>query len=245
MNEKVKAPEVFIPLAKGFFPDELSAWISNTKFDFLFYPETGFDDLQKFFVQTVLDFDFSIPFFQLDQQHGDEIIDITEDLVAGDKRLFEADAVITRLKEIPVMVRTADCNPIFIYSPENEVIGLVHAGWRGTDQKILVKTLKKIQQTYGGSYENMKIYIGPSIRKCCYEVKEDMMDRFEKFISKRKNRLYLDLIECNGEQAVDLGLKADHILIDHRCTSCCEKEFFSHRRIQGYSGRMLSVLVKR
>ena len=87
----------------------------------------------------------------------------------------EIDAQITNIKNIPLIVYTADCVPILLADPISRVIGTVHAGWRGTVDGIAAKTVAKMQSEYGCLPENIHAIIGPSIGPENYEVDESVI----------------------------------------------------------------------
>ena len=104
----------------------------------------------------------------MNQIHGDKIVIIDKDTDLT--KIPQCDAMITKEKEIPLMVMVADCIPILIYDPIKKVIAVVHAGRTGVFLKILTKTLQMMQRSFKSSAEDLLIVLGPSIRNCCYEV---------------------------------------------------------------------------
>ena len=90
----------------------------------------------------------------------------------------DADAFITDEKNLPIAIRTADCVPVFIFDPIRRVIGLAHAGWRGTYKEIASKTVQRMQEKYASQPSDLKVVLGPCIRECCYKVNEEFRDYF-------------------------------------------------------------------
>ena len=86
----------------------------------------------------------------------------------------EGDAIITNVKNVIIGVFTADCVPVILVDEENKVIAAIHSGWRGTFESITLKTIKKMKEEFNTNEINIKAYIGPHIRKCCYEVSEEL-----------------------------------------------------------------------
>ena len=82
-----------------------------------------------------------------------------------------------QLSNLLLQINTADCIPIFMYDPLCEIMGIVHSGWRGTNKEIILNALN-IFFKKGSKAKNIKIVLGPSIRKCCFEVKEDVSSLF-------------------------------------------------------------------
>ncbi|MCR5632741.1 MAG: peptidoglycan editing factor PgeF [Eubacterium sp.] len=113
------------------------------------------------------------------QVHKSNILVVEEkdagDGISRDLSHFEIDAQITNVKNIPLIVYTADCVPILLADPVSRVIGTVHAGWRGTVDAIAAKTVEKMGEVYGCLPENIHAIIGPSIGPENYEVDETVI----------------------------------------------------------------------
>jgi polyphenol oxidase len=163
------------------------------------------------------------------QVAGDTVLRVSGAGLAG-----EADALITAEPNLCLSVAIADCVPVALIG-EHEV-AMVHSGWRGTLAGVSGKAAREIQ----GSA--IRAYIGPSIRRCCYEVSQDLADEFaarfgEVVVSGR----YLSLqeairtdLEETGVEVHDLGL----------CTGCRPDLFYSHRMQKPLTGRNLASIVK-
>ena len=93
-------------------------------------------------------------------------------------RYENTDGLITHIdNNIYLVIQTADCVPIFMLDDINGIIGLIHSGWKGTCKSIIVSALS-IFSNYGSSMNNIKIFLGPSIKSCCYEIKDDVAKYF-------------------------------------------------------------------
>ena len=108
------------------------------------------------------------------QVHEDKISFVTQGGQVG-----ESDAMITDKPGIGLAVSVADCVPVLLYDPMENIISAVHSGWRGTEKKILLKILNELKK-YGCKTENLVVYIGPSISKNVYEVGKEVAELFEK-----------------------------------------------------------------
>lgn len=189
-----------------------------------------------------------------DQVHGDRIHIVTEaDRGKGilkDSDIRETDALITNRKNVALLTLYADCVPLYLLDPVNKVIGLAHAGWRGTVKKIAVKTLTKMGENFGTKPENCLAAIGPSIGACCYEVDRTVADRFnenftnpDKFVFyKDINKYSLNLWETNKSSLEEIGVLERNITISNLCTKCNNHILFSYRADRGITGRMVAVL---
>lgn len=153
------------------------------------------------------------------------------------------DAFITDKKNLPLAVFTADCLSVFLYDPITPAIGLVHAGWRSSKEKLAQKTIKQMQAKFNTKPSSLYVGFGPSIRNCCCEVAENFNDFFPQEVSLRQGRYYLDLAKVNKRQAQEAGVKETNIKDCRICTVCSNDDFFSFRREGERCGRMLSVIM--
>jgi len=163
------------------------------------------------------------------QVAGDTVLHVTEAGLAG-----EADALITAEPDLCLSVAIADCVPVALVG-ERE-IAMVHSGWRGTLAGVSGKAARELQ----GSA--IRAYIGPSIRRCCYEVSRDLANEFasqfgEDVVSGRylslQDAIRADLEEA-GVEVHDLGL----------CSGCRPDLFYSHRMQKPLTGRNLASIVR-
>ena len=175
------------------------------------------------------------------QIHGDDILTASGG-VGTSNGCPDADAYITHEKNLPIAIRTADCVPVFIYDPLHQVIGLAHAGWRGTYKAIAVKTVQKMQEKYASQISDLKIVIGPSIRECCYQVGEEFRHYFPSHVKDRGGYLYADVTGVNRDQLLQAGVPQENIFDSGLCT-CCNKNYFSLRRDGKKAGRMISLMM--
>lgn len=170
---------------------------------------------------------------------------------------FSCDGYVTKEKDLPIGVKTADCVPILMEArnDDGEVIAVaaVHAGWRGTADKIAQEGIKKLCEV-GAKNENIYVAIGPCIDECCYEVGNDFAEQIEiklgqnyknKFVVQKENgKLFANLKGMNFEILTSCGVLKKNIDIASYCTCCNSKLFYSHRRQKGIRGAHLSVIVK-
>ena len=175
------------------------------------------------------------------QVHGGDVV-IADESFLTNGVLKEADALVTDRKNVPVAVRTADCLPIFMFDPAHLAIGIVHAGWKSTQQEILRETYETMNAKYQTDYEDLLVAFGPAIRSCCYEVDHDFSGHFPKAVVARDGKLFMDLIKANRDQLFSLGVER-HQLFDCRVCTSCDKNYFSFRRDNEKAGRMVSVMM--
>ena len=175
-----------------------------------------------------------------------------------------ADAVITNLKNEPLVILYADCVPVFILDPVTPAIALIHAGWRGTVLKIVTETVMAMQKEFNTNPSDCLAGIAPSIGKCCFEIGEDVAKQFitafeawkdlEPYLSNESTNKHTDIQNINNKSYVDLwninkrlliqsGLLDSNISVSGLCTSCRKDLFFSYRRDKKITGRMAAVLT--
>ena len=137
---------------------------------------------------------------------------------------------------------TADCVPIFIYDKIKKNISLIHSGWRGLSKGIFFNAMDILCKA-NNNIKDYKFVMGPSIKKCCYEVDKKVFSKFDKNFYEQKNdgKAMLDLQSVLLDQILSYNVFASNILIDPECTKCTHKKFFSYRREKEKSGRMLSI----
>lgn len=182
----------------------------------------------------------------LKQIHSDKIISInTEEDLKNYKAqdVHEADGWLLSLNQTGVMILTADCVPLYLWSADGKYVSLTHCGWRGVVQELPKKAAELIKTK---TKEKLQAYIGPHIRECCFEVKEDVASKFPKeAVIRRENKIFVDL-----DKAIILQLAAAGVDIKEiktgchcQCTSCNKKDFFSYRR-DGTKDALLSFVYK-
>jgi len=160
-----------------------------------------------------------------------------------DTAIDDTDALVTADKNIPLGVFTADCLCVFIYDSGNQIISLVHAGWRGTKEKIVSKTLRLMAKEFNSKPSDIIISFGPSIKDCCYEVGADFREKFPGDVKERGKRFYLDLAGANKKQLADCGIPERNVFDPGICTCCKTEDFFSFRREGPLAGRQMSVMM--
>ena len=164
--------------------------------------------------------------------------------------LKETDALITNVKNVPLMLFFADCTPVLFFDPEHHAIGISHAGWKGTVHKIAQKTVQAMQAAFQTDPKKCLVGIGPSIGPCCYEVGSDVQLQFRKAFPKDANTILtpfqqkwkLDLWAANRIQLEQVGIPKENIDIAHTCTACNSDVFFSYRADFGKTGRIAAML---
>lgn len=172
------------------------------------------------------------------QKHTDKVL-----VLGPDREPVIADAVITKERGVLVGIKVADCVPVLIYERKKGVMGAVHAGWRGTAEGILKKTIKTAIDRFSCEGRNFVLAIGPSIRGCCYSVDHDVIKSVRHatgegdYYRERGGKYCLDLAMANKYQAVSAGVPESNIWISGDCTYCNPDRYFSYRYARGAAGR--------
>ncbi|MFA5100743.1 MAG: peptidoglycan editing factor PgeF [Candidatus Omnitrophota bacterium] len=184
------------------------------------------------------------------QSHGDRVACVTvSDAGRGadsaESAFADTDALITDRRRVPLAIFTADCLPVFLYDAQKQVIGVVHAGWRGTQENITGKTVQAMMKQYNCQPDDIYAGFGPAIRSCCYQVGEEFTDRFKSGLVRKENGLYLDLVRINTEQLLRREVKRVNIFDSLICTACENENYFSYRRQGPSCGRGMAVLMIR
>ncbi len=176
------------------------------------------------------------------QVHGENIVRINSD--TNETSAVMADGLITNLKGISIGILTADCVPVFFWDPVRQVIGIAHAGWRGAMLGIAAKMISAFQQNFNSQPENIHIGIGPCIRQSAYEVGSEFEAMFPGFYqaSQVVGKGYLDLAGFVRQSLVNTGVRAQHIEDCGLCTFKEQDHFYSYRRENQTSERILSVI---
>lgn len=183
------------------------------------------------------------------QVHGSNIAVVDTKLAgAGAFALADTiagtDALITNVKNVPLLLFYADCVPVLLADTKSGAVGLAHAGWRGTVAQIARKTVQAMQTNFGTQAQNIIAAIAPSIGKCCYEVDDFVRDQaqgYEEFflpVSAKPGKYMLDLWGYNKRQLIEAGVLAENIATSGVCTAHNHELFCSYRAEVGKTGRM-------
>jgi polyphenol oxidase len=182
-----------------------------------------------------------------------------------------ADASLTQRSGLLLAVQTADCVPILLVDPKRRGVAAIHAGWRGTLQRILMKAIGRMQMQFGSEPGDLLAAIGPSIGPCCYEVGTEVAATFAaKFANAAEwfdelrtgdepnplqwlnmmppghqpppKKVLLDLRKANRAQLLEAGVPQANIFVSGLCTSCRRDLLFSYRKEGAQSGRLMALI---
>jgi len=189
------------------------------------------------------------------QTHGDRVLVVTtEHIGRGATKYSEAiadtDALITQMPGVPLMLFFADCVPVLIVDPVHKAVGIAHAGWKGTLDRIVHKTLLSMEKNFGTRPEDCLAGIAPSVGPCCYEVDGIVIDtlkgqfeEWQQFAQPSGDKWHLDLWGINRSELERAGVKPSNIVVSKVCTACNHHVFFSYRADHGHTGRIGAVII--
>lgn len=172
----------------------------------------------------------------------------------------DVDGLITNLPEIILCTFYADCVPLYFVDTQKKAIGLAHSGWRGTVDRMGEQVLKAMEEAFGTRPQDVVAAIGPSICQDCYEVGEEVAEKFMECFSGeaiggdfrgnafnkrgilqkgvKEGKYQLNLQEANRTILVDAGIPKGQIAVSDICTCCNSSLLFSHRASQGKRGNL-------
>ncbi len=191
-----------------------------------------------------------------EQVHGDKIAIVTAaDAGKGSfsPPISGTDGLITSESNMALMSFYADCVPLYVWDEQKRVIGVAHAGWRGTVLDIAGKMVENFLTGYQSNPENIRVVIGASICEQCFEVDETVITEFQRLFDEREMRqlvcaktdgkFLFNLKKANHLLFVRSGVPSESIYTMPQCT-VCDQEFYSYRREQGKTGRMAAIIFQ-
>jgi len=171
--------------------------------------------------------------------------------------LKNIDGLITNTKNISLTTKNADCILFLIYDPVKRVIANVHSGWKGTFKKIIEKAVVKMITHYNSDPKDIICCISPSIRKCHFEVDEDVKELYESIfeftkqskdfisvgeIKENKQKYLIDTVLINKILLLNLGLKEENIIDCNICSMCNSDKIYS-ARVEGEKYKRATAII--
>jgi len=171
-------------------------------------------------------------FVSADLVHGTHV-HVAREEEAG-SIIRECDGLVTHIPNLALSVTGADCFPIYAVDPVERVIGLAHAGWRGITSGILPELIRQMEGL-DSDVANILIGIGPGIRKCHFEIHEDIFSAFEGYgeaVIESEDKMLVDLPFIIKKQLTESGIIPSNVSDSEECTYCLKEKYFSRRREQ-------------
>lgn len=170
---------------------------------------------------------------------------VVVDLKNGGDLLTDTDGLVTKETGLYLSIAVADCFPLYFYAPNDGVVALVHAGWKGVAGGIIEKTTDLMLNNFGLIGGDFLVGIGPGIRSCHFEIKDDVFNHFSKYndsIIRRGSEVFVDLPRVILRKLTDKGVKVENIEDIEECSYCLADKYFSHRRDAVSRSRMITYI---
>lgn len=190
------------------------------------------------------------------QTHTNNVKKVTNEIGIFPQDLQNIDGLITEEKNKILSLSFADCTPIYLYDKEKNIIGNIHSGWQGTIKKIAKSAIIKMKEEFNSNPKDIICVIGPTIRKCHFEVQEDVKNEFyntfnymkdiDKIIefNKHTNSYFIDTVEINKELLKEEGILEENIIDSNICTYCNSNIIHSYRKEEKEAGRNTAIICK-
>ena len=190
------------------------------------------------------------------QTHTTNVKSLEDENGIFPKELQDIDGMITDKNNKILSLVFADCTPIFLYDKSKNIIANIHSGWQGTLNKIIIEAINKMKNDFKCNPKNIICAIGPTIRKCHFEVEEDVKNKFvenfkgickkEEFIeAKSKEKYLIDTVYLNKKMMLTCGILEGNIIDSNICTVCNSNLFHSYRAEKAKSGRSTGLICLR
>lgn len=151
------------------------------------------------------------------------------------------DALWSAQRGVALGIKVADCLPVAVLDRGNDIAANIHSGWRGAAQNIVGETLDVIERSSAFSARNADAWLGPSIRVCCFEVGEEVAERFDaRFVDRSYAKPHVDLAAYTIDVLRKRGIERIH---DSQLCTRCEGSIFHSFRRDGSGGRNLAIVA--
>lgn len=156
------------------------------------------------------------------------------------------DGLITACKNVYLAITVADCLPVIIYDYKKEIIGLLHCGWKGIENNIIEKAVKKMKDIFNSDPQDIIAGIGPGIGICHFEVKEDLLEKFASYpeaLRKEDRKNFMDLKLVAQKKLMACGIEPENVSVSPDCTYCQTDKYFSFRKDRPETLRAMMVIA--
>ena len=152
-----------------------------------------------------------------------------------------ADALVTDVPGVRLMIQTADCQAVMLFDPGRRVVANVHCGWRGSVADIIGRSVACMVDEFDCDPRRMIAAIGPSLGPCCAEFVNFETEIPSALWPFRVGRYHFDFWRISRHQLMAAGLSADHVHTAGICTRCNPHLFFSYRAAK-QTGRFAAMI---
>ncbi|MBR9979513.1 MAG: laccase domain-containing protein [Desulfatitalea sp.] len=155
---------------------------------------------------------------------------------------LSGDALVTAVADSALVIQTADCQSVLMVDPQQRVVANVHAGWRGSIQNVVGRTVQTMVERYHCNPDGLICGVGPSLGPCCAEFVHYRQEIPEIYWSYRLPGDYFDFWRITQDQLVAAGVPRKQVAVSGMCTRCNPGLFFSHRGEGPGTGRFAAVI---
>lgn len=189
----------------------------------------------------------------LEQIHSNQGY-LIEDITCKDQFSYfeyQGDYLITKLGSCGLIVLTGDCVPVILYDKNSATIGIIHAGWKGSAQGVVLQAMKKIIEQPGVLLEGIEVFFGAGAGPCCYQVSQDFLEGFAswsfayKAFTHRDGKMFFDNKLFITLQLKEFGISLKNIYNEHSSCTICSLQYCSFRRDRQMAGRQATVVALR
>ncbi len=158
------------------------------------------------------------------------------------------DGLITARPATPLLLHFADCVPVIVVDKKTKLIGIFHAGWRGTASGIVRHGVEQMISRLGADPSHMVGVVGPAIGSCCYPTSIEVIEALKATVSDsdgliaehKSGQQAPDLKAINAMQLLETGVS--EVDVSEYCTACNPDVFYSHRQSGGSTGRQGALI---
>ncbi len=170
--------------------------------------------------------------------HGSKITTVAKEEKGRGARdmtsaIAQTDGLITKEKKIYLMITLADCIPIFVFDPLKQIVGIVHAGWRGVIAQIVGSLIAKLKNL-GSEPADLIFALGPGICQKHFIVKDDVLEKFKEYYPSatfvRNHDGYIDLRKAILFDLKKEGVAKNNIEVASDCPACLNGRYGSFRK---------------
>lgn len=184
------------------------------------------------------------PCIYLNQVHSDTVLVLqaSRDRHTGDTAGIPiADAVVTNIPDLALVIQVADCQPVLLVDPVKKVVANIHSGWKGSTRNIIGKSVDAMHENFGSNPEDILAGIGPSLGPCCSEFINYTQEIPAPLWHYKDEKDHFDFWRISQDQLTDKGVPLENITLAGICTKCSADTFFSYRD-NNTTGRFAAVI---
>jgi len=181
-------------------------------------------------------------------RHGAEGLALIDTTDVAPEISYPGDFLISNQPGLGLILAAADSLPIIYIDPAHHAAGIAHAGWRSTALHVAERVVEAMKEAFGSNPHELQILFGPSIRGCCYEMKEPALSQLGVEIDghcarMHEGKVFVDLPACNRQQLIACGVQPANITTRLNLCTMCNPQFCSYRRNGLRAGRQFSVVA--